>query len=437
MQRRSIPCAALLLGACAASRPVPDAPRAASIFTPGEVGVILSMSPLPDPPPDPTNRFADDPRAAALGQAIFFDPRFSARGDVSCATCHDPARSWTDGEPAPSRFDPSARNVPALWNVAYNRWYFWDGRADSLWSQALSPLENPREHAGDRAQYAGLVVNDPALRGAYARTFRAPPDTSTPAGIDAVFVNVAKAIAAYERRLVSRHAPFDVFVEGLRAGDADRMHALSESAQRGLRLFIGPANCTACHHGPNLSDGEFHDTGISMFDRANLRDAGRLGGVSILLTSPFNALGAFSDDPDGRSRHPTSFLVNNTEWRGAFKTPTLRNAALTAPYMHRGQLATLDDVVAFYSDLHPPGVDPVAAAAERDRAERDRRARGGVDPPSHAHSHAGPDPMMRRLGLTPEQAADLVEFLRSLTDTAIDPALTRPLTAEELTRRTR
>lgn len=424
-------CVVLLGGGCAADRGAKE-PVSIPGFTPSQARIVLSMSPLPPVPPDPTNRVADDPRAAALGQAIFFDTRFSRSGDVSCATCHDPTRGWADAQSVPTRFDPEGRTVPSLWNVAFNRWYFWDGRADSLWSQALGPLENRKEHAGDRAQYAGVVTSDTSLSAAYQRIFGAAPSTASPDSIDGVFVNLGKAIAAYERRLVSRRAPFDIYVEGVRNADPERIAALSQSAARGLGLFVGKAGCSSCHNGANFTDNEFHDTGIASFDAVDHRDQGRLAGVTLLLASPFNAMGPYNDNPGGRSAHPTSFLVNNTGWRGQFKTPTLRNVEVTAPYMHRGQLGTLEDVVSFYSELHPPGVDPIEAAARRDQADRARRAAGGVEPPSHVHAHQGRDPMLRRLGLSPEESADLVAFLRSLTDTAIDPALTRPLTPEQL-----
>jgi cytochrome c peroxidase len=424
--------AALSLASCGAPGdranvpPAADDARAtpAELFTPAEVRAILSLSPLPPLPPDPTNHVADDPDAARFGQWIFFDSRFSGSGTVSCASCHNPATNWADAHPVPSTFSPDLRHVPSLWNVAYNRWQFWDGRADSLWAQALEPLENPLEHAGTREQYARLVREDPDLRLAYQRVFGAPPGTAADA-TDSAFVNIGKALAAYQRRLVSRRAPFDVFVEGLRDNDSARLAAISPAAQRGLKLFVGRANCFSCHHGPTFTDSEFHDTGIAAFDPKNRRDPGRFGGVSLLLTSPFNALGPFTDDPAGRSHHPTSFLINRTEWRGQFKTPTLRNVALTPPYMHRGQLATLEDVVAFYSTLRPRGVDLAAVASARARDER-AQIRFSRPDGAPAHTHAAGERVLAPLDLTPEESADLVEFLRTLSDVAIDPALTRP-----------
>lgn len=387
-------------------------PQPSLPFSPSERALIATLSPLPPPPPDPTNRVADDPAAARLGQFLFFDPRLSRDGKVSCASCHDPGKQFADGLPIPEKFSRSLRHTPALWNVAYNRWFFWDGRADTLWSQALGPLENPSEHAGDRVQFAALVETDPELRRAYAQVFGPPAPGSAKDSPDRVFANLGKAIAAYERRLVSRRAPFDVFAEGLADGDPAKLAALSPAAQRGLKLFIGPANCRSCHHGPNFTDGEFHDTGVSRLAPGAPQDAGRFAGVNLLIQSPFNSQGAFADDPAGRPNRPTAFLVNSVERKGQFKTPTLRNAAVTAPYMHRGQLATLHDVVRFYSRLElPPAPPPMPAPAGA--------------PAGHSHG-GGQEHILAPLHLSKDESDALVSFLESLTDTQVDPALLRP-----------
>src|SRR6185295_17867475 len=129
-------------------------------FTDLEVKRLLQHSPLPPPPPDETNAKADDPRAARLGRALFFDARLSGNGRLACASCHQPERSWTDGMALAHGADEGRRQTPSLWNVAYSRWYFWDGRADSLWSQALQPIESPREMAGSREAAVRLVRED-------------------------------------------------------------------------------------------------------------------------------------------------------------------------------------------------------------------------------------------------------------------------------------
>jgi cytochrome c peroxidase len=396
------------------------AESAAAEFTAEELEKILQHSPLGDPPRDPTNAFFENADAAVLGQRFFFDPGFSADGKVSCATCHSPDRGLGDGRSLPERF-PVDRNVPSLWNAAYNRWFFWDGRVDSLWSQALKPLENPREHATTRLQVVHRVAETPVLRAGYERVFGALPDFSDarrfpraggpgvlPAGsplhaawasmvdadraaVDRVFANVGKAIAAYERKLVSRRSPFDVFVEGVRARDEARMAALSAEARRGLKLFVGKANCRFCHSGPNFTDGEFHNIGIPPL-RGGMT-ASRFEAIDTVQKDPFNTRGVFSDDRAAGAQK-LDFLPKLQDTWGQIKTPTLRNTAKTAPYMHQGQFGSLHDVVNFYSTL-----DGMVQAGHSERF------------------------ILAPLRLMPGEIASIVAFLESLTDEAVDPAL--------------
>jgi cytochrome c peroxidase len=403
---------------------VPQAPAGPGL-TAEERARVLELSPLPPPPRDPTNAHEDDPRAARLGQALFFDRRLSKTGTISCAHCHDPARGWSDGRARAIGLDQVQRHTPTLWNVAQNRWFFWDGRKDSLWSQALAPLEDPAEHAGSRLQYAHLVAADGRYRAAYERVFGALPELSDPErfpplgrpvpgvpehpharawngmnaadrdAVDRIFVNLGKALAAYQRRIVSRRAPFDVFVEGLREGDARKRAALSPAAVRGLQLFLGKARCHTCHDGPYFSDLEFHDDRVPPLDPTQEPDSGRHAGIALVLDDPFNGLGRHSDDP-GAGRTKLAYLARTNHNRRELKTPTLRNVAVTAPYMHQGQLATLAEVVRFYSTLE-----------------------GALAP--HPEER-----LVEPLGLSPEEQADLVAFLESLTDTSLPAELTGP-----------
>ena len=439
---------AMLAGAVsllAATEAPPLEAAARAGFTDVEVRRILQHSPLPPPPADGI-AVADDPRAARLGQFLFFDRRLSAGGHFACATCHDPQRGFADGQPLPAggsnqRGEPTAspdvveratglpggggsntlRHTPSLWNVAYNRWYFWDGRADSLWAQALQPLESASELGGSRLQAAHLVHQDPSLRRAYEAVFGPLPDlrdatrfparggprspapelraawdampAAARASVEGVFVNVARAIATYERRLVSRRSPFDVFVEGLRSGDATKLSALAPAAQRGLRIFVGRGECRSCHGGPNFTDGEFHDTGVPPRSAEAAADAGRFEGARLLRLDPFNAVGPWVDG-ESAAADRLRFLAAGAETWGQFKTPSLRNVARTAPYMHQGQLATLAQVVDHYSTL-----------------------RGAAFGAHHREA------VLRPLALSPTEAADLVAFLESLTDEAIDATL--------------
>ena len=181
---RAILAAALLAGAAAAGGCGPGSPAAdagatsalAVELSDGMRRALLRHSPLPPPPPDPTNRHADDPAAAHLGRFLFFDERLSGSGTVSCATCHDARRGFTDGLTLAEGVGTGRRHTPTLWNVAHHRWLTWDGRADSLWMQALDPIEDPVEMGGNRADVARLVLEDEALRAAYTDVFGALPD---------------------------------------------------------------------------------------------------------------------------------------------------------------------------------------------------------------------------------------------------------------------
>lgn len=392
--------------------------EAAPEFSAEEIDLLRRHSPLGPPPPDPTNAVADHKAAAALGQRLFFDVRLSRGGKASCASCHDPAKGLADGEALSGRFGLD-RHVPTLWNAAYQRWFFWDGRADTLWSQALKPLENPAEHAFTRLEAAHLVRRDARLKAAYEGVFGPMPDLSAfPAAggpvpdpamarawegmrpedrdvVDRIFAGLGKSIAAYVRKLVSRRSPFDVFVEGLREGDRGKMAALSPEARRGLKLFVGRGNCRLCHVGPAFTDGEFHDLGL--IPAKGPPAPGRFEGIRELRKDPFNGSGAHSD-ARAEGAKKLEFLSELPETWGQFKTPSLRNVAKTAPYMHQGQFATTREVVRFYSTLRPS-------------------TRGG-------HPHPG---VLRPLRLDEEEVDALVAFLESLTDEGIDPSLLRPL----------
>ncbi|HEX5010827.1 MAG TPA: cytochrome c peroxidase [Planctomycetota bacterium] len=393
--------AALLLACLAAGDP--PAPPLLD-FTPEELARILQQSPLPSAPPDPTNRVESDPRAQRLGQFLFFDPRLSANGAVACATCHQPARSFSDGLPFAQGLATATRHTPALWNVAQNRWFFWDGRADSLWAQAAQPIENPLEMGFTRLGVLRLFTSDPELRAAYTDLFgplpplpaddAAAPTPETPPQLDAFYVNVCKCIAAYSRRLVSDHSPFDTFVAGLRDGDPAKLAALAPDAQRGLRLFVGRGQCRLCHSGPNFTDMEFHSTRIPLARPDLRRDSGRLTGIDKVQADPFNGAGAFSDAP-AAGHEKLDFLASGPDNIGQFKTPSLRSVALTAPYMHAGQFPTLHDVLVHYSEF--------ADAFDFD--------------PGHFEQ------MLQPLHLTEGEIADLTAFLGSLTGTGLDPAL--------------
>lgn len=334
----------------------------------------LQLDSLPPLPPEPSNAVADDSRAAALGHRLFFDPRLSGNGAVSCATCHQPERRFTDGLPKGRGIGESQRNTMSLVGAAYSPWQYWDGRRDSLWSQALSPLEDTNEHGGTRTGIAHLLAEDRRYRHAYEALFgplpdlsdrRRFPDQAAPSGnavhraaweamapadrqrINVVFSNIGKAIAAYERLLVPGPARFDRYVEAALRDDRDaQAEIFTPREAAGLRLFIGDARCTECHNGPLLTNNEFHNTGV-LSAPGDLPDRGRTAGLREARADPFNCTGAFSDDPD-RDCPELRFVRTGPELLGAFRTPSLRNLEGTAPFMHQGQLATLEEVIEHY-----------------------------------------------------------------------------------------
>jgi len=385
--------------------------------------ILLELSPVPAPPPDPTNAVYENPAAALLGQALFYDARLSADGTVSCATCHQPGKSWTDGRQLGMGLASVARHTMTLWNVAYNRWFFWDGRKDTLWSQALGPLEDAREHGTSRLAILHLLAEDAGYARAYREVFGALPeldlahlpregrpvagepehphqlawdtlDAEAQEAVTRAFVNVGKAIAAFERRLVSRDAPFDRYVASLRANDAAGIAAYDESARRGAELFVGKARCVFCHDGPNLTDLEFHDNRVPVAELGG--DPGRKLGIKRLRLDPLNSRSVFADDAGETGKRKITQLVADSHAGKQFKTPTLRNVARTAPYMHEGQLASLDDVVRFYDTLE------------------------------NATPEVGNERLIQPLALSAEERADLVAFLESLTDESLPPELLAP-----------
>jgi cytochrome c peroxidase len=369
----------------------------------------LSLSSLDSLTPDPSNRYGDDPRAAAFGKKLFFDERLSSNGKVSCGSCHLPGKHFQDGVALAQGVGTTTRRTMPIAGTAHSEWMFWDGRKDSQWSQALGPLESPVEHGGDRTQYAQLVAR--VYRSEYEGIFGALPDMGAlpeHAGpnaapehgaewerlpearqdeINRVFANIGKAIAAFERRIGPEATRFDRYVESLARGDAPKAGGeFTEEEIAGLRLFIGKASCTNCHNGPLLTDDHFHNTGVPAV--ASLpEDLGRASGAAQVLADEFNCLGRYSDARPEECGELQFMSAEGEELVRAFKTPSLRNVAERAPYMHAGQIATLEDVVRHY-DTAP-------------------------DAPA-GHSE------LERLDLTPAEQSQLVAFLRALSTPATD-----------------
>ena len=390
-------------------------PQEAVSFSERERQVIFSLSAPPPPVRDSTNAVDGNPAAISFGALLFFDKRLSGSGEFSCATCHDPSRGWTDGKSLAVATGTGTRNTISLWNVAQHRWYFWDGRADSLWSQAMKPIENAHELNSSRLQVAHLLAGDPELKARYEAIFKPLADLSDEsrfprAGgprsqseegqlnwwqmnpvdrdtVNRIFSNAVKAIAAFEGTILTGEAPFDRFVADLRAGNQNST-AISSSARRGLKTFIGKGNCAICHSGPMLTNKEFHDIRVPPLNAQLLPDPGRVKGIADLAEDEFVSAGFYSDDPLGQRAQQLFYLDARAAVLGHFKTPSLRNVTETAPYMHQGQFATLRDVVVYYSTLQT-----------------------AVDPADPMHVEA----LIAPLNLRDSEIDDLVEFLHSLT----------------------
>ena len=355
----------------------------------------LALSSLPALKPDTTNRFADVPAAAALGSTLFFDQGMSRDGTVSCSTCHKIDRQFQDDLPQAVGVGHTNRRTMPLAGVARDPWFFWDGRRDSLWAQALTPLENPLEQAGNRTAFAHYMKARFGER--YERIFGPLPDFSgmplnaSPLGTDAekvawnamsgaqrdaingVYANIGKAIAAFERSIEPAPTRFDRFALDLATGaEAKGDAAFSQEEILGLKLFIGKANCVTCHNGPRFTDNSFHNTGVPPV--ADLPpDRGRIDAVRQVEADPFNCLGAYRDG-DASACGELRFMVKDgPQLIRAYKTPSLRGAATRPPYMHAGQFSSLDEVIAHYAKA-APSVEGTSEIHPLELSDRERAA---------------------------------------------------------------
>lgn len=287
---------------------------------------------------------------AELGKMLFFDPRLSGSGQIACASCHDAELGWGDGRAVAFGHGRKElkRNAPSLLNVGLGEHYFWDGRASSLEAQARAVLLNPDEMRSSEALIKARLGNIPAYLTAFEKAFG---DRSI------TMERVTQAIATFERTIVSRRNPFDAFLRG-------NTDALSDSAIRGLHLFRTDARCANCHHGPNFTDGQFHNLGLSYYGR-KLQDLGRYE----------------------ETKRPEDV--------GAFKTPSLRNLPRTAPYMHNG-LFDLRGVLNLYNAGMPT------------LRRKDSQKNDPLFPTKSKH--------LKPLGLNDQDLADLRAFLEALEE---------------------
>jgi len=376
-------------------------------FTEAETATILSHGPWPPAPRrDPTNQLSGDPAAIDLGRELFFDPGLSRNGGIACSGCHDPARGFTDGLPRAAGLARHDRNTQGLLDVGRQRWFGWDGGADSLWAASLRPLLSPIEMGADAASVAAHLRKRPDIAALVAASVAAASGTTAAAPIappitelddETLLVIAAKSIAAFLETLVSPRTAFDDFRDALARGDRAAMQAYPPQARRGLAIFAGRGNCSICHAGAAFTNGEFHDVGRPFLVERGRVDPGRHGGIRRLRGDPYRLDSRWNDQPptDGPadiSLKTKTVVLQHRNW-GEWKTPGLRGLAATAPYMHDGSLATLRDVVRHYSELD---------------LER---------------LHADGEALLRPLKLSEPEIDDLVAFLETLS--APEPSGTR------------
>jgi cytochrome c peroxidase len=341
---------------------------------------------------DPTNRVSGNAAAIDFGRRLFFNPRFSPSGYIACVACHQPDRSFTDNLPRARGLAPVERNAVALQNLRLHRWYGWGGASDSLWMASMRPILDMREIGATAEKVAFIVETGDGVACRYKAAFGEEPAAHD---AETVLVNVAKALAAYQETLVTGRTPFDDYRDALARGEAPPA-SYPLAAQRGLKIFFGRGNCHLCHNGSNFTDDAFRGTTVGTFVGQDRSDTGRLEALRTVRASRYNLSGRYNDDPakvGGSLVRDAKFEPHDhARWR----TPSLRNVAVTAPYLHNGTAASLYDVVRRYakSPGQPPYVDD------------ERR--------------------IRRADLSPGDVDDLVAFLGTLTD---GHGARRPLTS--------
>ena len=312
------------LGALAALAFMPAGSPAygAEPLTQEEIRAVLAHGPWPAPArADPSNRVSGQHEAVELGERLFFDKRLSANGKFACVTCHEPERNWTDNQTRGAAIAEVSRNTPTLMNLRLGHRFGWDGATDKLWAQSIRPILDARELGASPRHVAELLRADEQLSCRYRKAFGSAPSASDDA---AVLTDVGKALAAFMETFETPPTPFDRFRDSLARGERITPWIYSEAAQRGLRLFVGKANCSSCHSGPNFSSGELRDNGFSAYAAKGRVDPGS---------------------------------------KGAFKVPTLRHLMLTAPYGHHGEVATIADAVRHYSERGSAEVKPLRLTA--------------------------------------------------------------------------
>jgi cytochrome c peroxidase len=386
-----------------------------------EVATIASMrlKEAGERPTEPSNAYEHLTEAAALGRALFNDKRLSKNGQVACASCHAAEKQFQDGRQFGQGVGTGKRRTMPVMGASHSPFLFWDGRKDSLWSQALGPLEDAAEHGGNRVRFVRLVLAQykaqyQAVFGSAPELVKLPEDASpngteaeraawaalapaTRDGVNRVFANMGKAVAAYERNVSYGESRFDQYAQATVRGDGRGQEALTTQEVRGLRAFLTNGQCVTCHNGPLLTDQAFHNTGVPPVDPAN-PDRGRTEGLKKLLKDEFNCLGPYSDAKPEQCGELQFLSTNDPGQLGAFRTPSLRNVAARPPYMHAGQFATLEQVLQHYA------TSPKAAIGHSELAR-----------PGEKHADR------QTIQLSAADIQDLAAFLGTLTGPVIHP----------------
>lgn len=308
---------------------------------------------------------ADNPQSVdkiELGRMLYFDPRLAGDSSMACAKCHDPAKGWSNGVQMSDAYPGTKhwRHVPTVLNSAYLQQLFWDGRAHTLEEQAVGPIAAPFEMNQNYVHLVEKLQGVPYYRTMFKKVFNS----------DVNMENLAKALASFERTVVSRPGRIDAYLKG-------DTSALNASEIRGMEIFKGKANCIACHHGPMLTDQKFHATGVPEIEPLKTES-------DRIATRHFFA--TINDYPNPRkldADYGREIITKNKAERGQFKTPSLRELRYTAPYMHNGAFELLEDVIDFYS-----------------------KGGGNI---------TNKDPLLKPFTLTDDEMTDLVAFLETLS----------------------
>jgi cytochrome c peroxidase len=318
-------------------------------FSDGEMAFIKAHGPWPpSKPADSGNRYSANEAAIDLGERLFSDSRLARTKGMSCAFCHRPEQHFADGLARGVGTKVLDRNTPSLLNVAFNRWFGWDGAADSLWGQSIRPIIAEAEMNADPSVMRQLFRDDPVYRPAITRLAGKSLDELSD---DEILATTGKLLAAFQETLITPRTAFDAFRDALLDGDTARAAEYPIEAQRGLKLFTGRGQCSVCHFGPGFTNGEFSNIGIVHMLPDGEVDRGRLHGIEEVGRSKFNLAGSFNDDESGNNAVSTRQLRFRHSSFGEFRVPGLRGVAQTGPYMHNGSLSTLEDVVRHYSEL--------------------------------------------------------------------------------------